>query len=33
MATRDSAAPNPWFWHPELPIGTAPVFAWPPIFS
>ena len=22
--------PEPWAWHPELPIGIAPVFAWPP---
>ena len=30
MATPESAARSPWVWHPELPIGTAPVFAWPP---
>ena len=21
---------SPWSWHPELPIGTSPLFAWPP---
>ena len=30
MATPDSAAGGAWSWHPPLPIGTAPVFAWPP---
>ena len=28
MVAPDSAAGNLWAWHPELPIGTAPVFAW-----
>ena len=21
---------SPWLWHPELPISTSPLFAWPP---
>ena len=21
---------SPWSWHPELPISTSPLFAWPP---
>ena len=30
MAVPDSSTRGPWAWHPELPIGTAPVFVWPP---
>ena len=29
MAGPDSSTRGSWAWHPELPIGTAPVFAWP----